>query len=409
MNSEIIAVGTELLMGQIANTNAQYISRKLAEYGINVYYHSVVGDNTGRILDVLKLALKRSDLIIFTGGLGPTSDDITKETVAGYFHLDMKVHNESEQRIRDYVAVTGRPFAETNLKQAVIPVGSRVLTNNHGTAPGIVIEKEGRMIVLFPGPPREMIPMFNDFAQEYLLKGSSIIYSKYIKMFGIPEASLEEQIKDLIEVQTNPTIAPYVGDGEITLRITARAKNIAEAEKFIKPVVEEISSRFENNIFSTEGEKLEKVVVESLKGTGKRLAVAESCTGGMIASRITSIPGASHVFDLGLVTYSNEAKIGLVGVKKETLETFGAVSKETAYEMAKGVREVSGADIGVGVTGVAGPSGGSESKPVGLVYIGVADEKSVETWEFRFNGDRDRIRLVSTMNALDLVRRKLLF
>lgn len=404
MNAEIIAVGTELLMGQIANTNAQYISKKLAEFGINVYYHITVGDNTGRILEILDTAFKRSDLIILTGGLGPTSDDITKETVAEYFNLKMKMHEKSEKRIRDYVAKAGRPFAETNLKQAVVPEGAKVLENNHGTAPGIVVENRGRIIVSFPGPPREMIPMFDDFAQKYLMKQSSIIYSKYVKMFGIPEASLEEQMKDLIQGQTNPTIAPYVGDGEITLRITARGKNAVKAEELTTPIIEEITSRFGNNIFSTEGEKLEKVVIDLLKNKNKRLAVAESCTGGMIASRITSVAGASDVFDRGLVTYSNKSKTELLGVKKEILEKYGAVSSQTAYEMARGVKEASSADIGVAVTGIAGPSGGTEEKPVGIVYIGLADEKGINTYEFRFNGDRDRIRLFSTMNALNLVR-----
>ncbi|MGE5329541.1 MAG: competence/damage-inducible protein A [Deltaproteobacteria bacterium] len=406
MNSEIIAVGTELLMGQIANTNAQYISRKLAEYGVNMYYHSTVGDNAERMLEILRLAFKRSDLIILTGGLGPTSDDITKETVAEFLGLDMKIHDESEQRIREYVFKAGREFAESNLKQAMIPVGAQVLKNNYGTAPGVVIEKEGRMIVLLPGPPREMIPMFNSFAEKYLSINNSIIYSKYIKLFGIPEAQVEEAIKDLVEGQPNPTVAPYVGDGELTLRVTTRASNISEAEKFVMPVVQDICSRFNEHVFSIEGEKLEKVVVTLLKNSGKKLVAAESCTGGMIASRITSIPGASQVFDRGVVTYSNESKTELIGVKKETLEKYGAVSKETAYEMAKGVREAARADIGVAVTGIAGPSGGSEEKPVGLVYIGLADEKGVDTYEFRFNGDRERIRLLSTMNALNLVRKR---
>jgi len=407
MDAEIIAVGTELLMGQIANTNAQYISRKLAEYGVSMYYHSTVGDNAIRMLEILNLAFIRSDLIILTGGLGPTSDDITKETVAEFFQLEMKNHKESEQRIRDYVSKPGRKFAESNLKQAMIPEGAQVLKNNYGTAPGVVIEKEGRTIVLLPGPPREMIPMFNNFAEIYLSNNNSIIYSKYIKIFGIPEAQAEQDIKDLISGQTNPTVAPYVGDGELTLRVTARAACISEAEKCIMPVIQDICSRFKEHIFSLDGERLEKVVVESLKKSGKKLVVAESCTGGMIASKITSVPGASEVFDRGLVTYSNEAKTELIGVRKETLAKYGAVSSQTAYEMAKGVREASRADIGVSVTGIAGPSGGSEEKPIGLVYVGLADEKGVQTWEFRFNGDRDRIRLLSAMNALDLVRRSI--
>lgn len=406
MNSEVIAVGTELLMGQIANTNAQYISRKLAEYGVNLYYHTVVGDNASRILDIFNLALKRSELIIFTGGLGPTSDDITKETVADYFGLKMNIHNQSERKIRDYAAKTGRVFAERSLKQAIVPEGAHILENNYGTAPGIVIEKDNRMIVLLPGPPREMIPMFNDFTKKYLLKESGIIYSKYIKLLGMSEPLVEETIKDLIQTQTNPTIAPYVGDGEVTLRVTARADCISKAEKIIKPIEKEITSRFGDKVFSTEGEKIEKVVVDLLSNSGKKLAVAESCTGGLVASKITSIPGASQVFGLGLVAYSNESKIELLGVKKETLEKFGAVSKETVLEMAAGVKKASGADIGLAVTGIAGPLGGSETKPVGLVYIGLADENGIDAWEFRFAGDRERIRMMSAMNALDLIRRK---
>ncbi len=408
MNAEIIAVGTELLIGQIANTNAQYISQRLAEAGINVYYHSVVGDNRLRLAQVLKLALERSDLIIVTGGLGPTKDDITKETVSEVCGLSLQIHKESEKRIRKFFEHINRDMAESNLKQALIPKGASILINENGTAPGCVVKSNGRTIVLLPGPPSEMKPMFERFFSDSLDRYQGTILSKYIKIFGMGESAVEEKIIDLIQSQTNPTIAPYVSEGEVVLRVTAKAMNKGTAERKLVPVIKKIQGRLGDYIYSTEGRTLQEEVISILRKKGKTISLAESCTGGIIASKLTDVPGASEVFERSVVSYSNRSKIDLLGVSAVTLEEFGAVSHETALQMAVGIRDRAKTDIGLSVTGIAGPGGGTERKPVGLVYIGLSDSKGAESFELRIPGDRSRIRMMASMHALDIIRRRFL-
>lgn len=409
MNAEIIAVGTELLMGQIANTNAQYLSSRLNNLGINVYYHSVVGDNPERLKAVLRQALERSDVVVTTGGLGPTKDDLTKETIAELLGLRLVLHQESLERIRKYFKNQKRCMSENNVKQAYIPEGSVIIPNNNGTAPGCIVQKDGKTVVMLPGPPRELIPMFEDTVFPFFEgKTNQVINSRMLKIFGIGEADVETRIMDMIEKQTNPTIAPYVGTGEISLRVTARGSSRDEVDALIAPVVEKIKERLYPHVYSDSGETLEEVVVRLLSDKGWTVSTAESCTGGMLASRIINVPGASVVFDRGFVTYSNEAKMQELGVNRKTLEKWGAVSRETAEEMVRGLVERTKTTAGLAVTGIAGPGGGTPEKPVGLVYVSAFLNGRVETLKLNLAGDRQRIRTVSCHNALDLLRKMLL-
>ena len=408
MNAEIISVGTELLMGQIVNTNAQYISQRLAELGVNVYFHSVVGDNKERITGMLKLALQRSELVVVTGGLGPTQDDITKETVAEILGLALSIDKKSEDNLRQFFKNINKPMSSSNIKQAMIPYGAVVIPNSNGTAPGCIINFGEITIVLLPGPPKEMKPMLDKFIDYYLNTCKTVIRSRFLKIFGLGESTVEEKIIDLIKVQTNPTIAPYIDEGEVILRVTARCSDEKEAEKLMNPILDEIKNRLGHYIYSMQGEALEEVVLKLLKEQKKTIAVAESCTGGMIASRLTKVPGASEVFERGVVSYSNEAKMNLLGVNRQVLEQFGAVSHEVAKQMADCIRKNSATNIGLSITGIAGPGGGTPERPVGLVYIALSDENDTESWEFRFFGDRGRIRNLSVLSALDVIRKKLI-
>lgn len=411
LKAEIIAVGTELLMGQIANTNAQYISEKMAELGISVLYHVVVGDNEQRLREVTLQAKNRSDIIIFTGGLGPTEDDLTKETISDVFGKKTVLHEESLEKMLAYIkGWTRETMPKNNIKQAYLPEGSISIPNNNGTAPGCIIEGEDSTAILLPGPPSENRPMFEETVMPYLKKKTGVaLYSKVLRLFGIGESAAALRIDDLIKNQTNPTIAPYAKDAELTFRITAMAEKEEQAEKLLSPTVEKMYREFGEYIYAEGDEQsMENTVVSLLKEKGKTLATAESCTGGLIGRMITSVPGASDVYGFGFVTYANEAKEKLLGVRHETLEAYGAVSSETAAEMAKGARKVSGADIAVSVTGIAGPGGGTAEKPVGLVYIGVSTENETKTYKFNLSGNREKVRLRTCMNALNLVRLELL-
>jgi len=409
MNAEILAVGTELLMGQIANTNAQYLSRRFADLGINVYYHSVVGDNPGRLKDALLRALERSDIVITTGGLGPTKDDLTKETIAEAMGLPLVVHRESLDYIRAFFKKQNRPMCENNAKQAYLPAGSKVIPNRNGTAPGCLIEQGGKVVIMLPGSPKEMIPMFEETVFPYFEgKTGYIIGSRMVKVFGIGESEVETRLMDLIEQQSNPTIAPYVGYGEISLRVTAKCHTRSEAEMLIFPVVEKIRERLGAYVYSDSGETMEEVVLKLLEKKGWTLSTAESCTGGMLSSRLINIPGASRVFDRGFVTYSNAAKVQELGVSQKTLDAFGAVSRETAEEMATKLVEKTKTNAGLAVTGIAGPDGGTPEKPVGLVYVAACLNGRTQSLQLNLRGDRERIRTVSCLHALDLLRRMLL-
>ncbi|MEI6131591.1 MAG: competence/damage-inducible protein A [Bacillota bacterium] len=406
---EILAVGTELLMGQIANTNAQYITSRLQEIGFKVYFHSVVGDNPERLKTSLKLALSRSDVVITTGGLGPTKDDLTKETIAEYFGLKMVVHQESADKIRNFFARLGRDITLNNLKQAEMPEGCIILENKAGTAPGCIVSGDEGSVILLPGPPSEMKPMFDSSVMPWLQKDSeSVIISRYVKVFGIGESKLEDMILDIIEGQSNPTVAPYVKDGVVTVRVTAMCNEEPECFEIMEPVIKEIILRTGTAVFSTTGQSMEEVVVELLKANSMKIATAESCTGGLLASRLIDVAGASKVFEQGYITYSDSSKVSELGVDEKTIDMFGAVSEEVALEMARGLFKKAKVGVAVSLTGIAGPGGGTTEKPVGLVYI--AFKTTDKEWVVKLNlwGDRTRIRLMSVLTALNEVRKYLI-
>jgi len=409
MIAEIIGIGSELLLGQIANTNAQFISQQLSFLGIDVYWHIAVGDNRNRILEALRQASNRSDIIITTGGLGPTMDDISKETVTEFLGLDLKLHEPSLNRIQAYFKSLGRAMTENNKKQAMFPKEAKILQNDNGTAPGAIIEKENKVYIILPGPPAEMQPMFINYVVPYLAgKSCHQIFSRVLRIFGIGESSVEERIKDLLIKQGNPTIAPLAAYGEVKLRITAKASSQAEAEKLIKPVQNEIEERLGTAVYGYDEDTLEKVVLNLLKGKKLKLAFAESCTGGHITDLITNIPGASDVLLEGCITYSNNSKIQRLGVSPETIKKYGAVSYQTAKEMAEGIRKTSGADIGAAITGIAGPDGGTGEKPVGLVYMAISGSNGTETRELHLTGNRLKIKWNASQNLLNWLRLYLL-
>jgi nicotinamide-nucleotide amidase len=408
LKAEIIAVGTELLLGQIPNTNAQIISNALQEIGIDVYFHTCVGDNQERLLDILETGFKRSDIIILTGGLGPTKDDLTKETVAAYLNLPLIMDKYSLKNIKSYFAERGKPITENNYKQALVPEGALAIENKIGTAPGILLNKNAKIIVLLPGPPREMEPMLKDAVIPYLSKMcSSTIFSRVMKFYGIGESALEEKLEDLISQQTNPTIAPLAKMGEVTIRLTAKAKNRMAAGKIIKPVEDEITKRVGKFLYGYDDDSVEEIVARLLSQFNKTIAVAESCTGGLMAHKLTNIPGISQFFERGIVSYSNCSKEELLKVKPDTIKKYGAVSEKTAKEMAQGIRISSGTDIGVSITGIAGPGGGTSEKPVGLVYIGYSDSNICYAEKHIFNGERTDIKERSVNSAFHLVRKML--
>ena len=409
MNAEILAIGTELLMGQIANTNAQFITARLSELGVNVHYHTVVGDNAERLKKSLSLAFSRSDCVIMTGGLGPTYDDMTKETVAEYFNMPLKMDNVALNQITEYFKSRGREMTPTNAKQALIPEGAITLYNKFGTAPGVLIEKDGKIAVMMPGPPREMKPMFTEYIVPFLEKKSGVtVRSEFIRIFGIGEAEAESKISHLTS-SSNPTVAPYVNPGELSLRISARAKTKTEADALIAPVKAELYDIFGDMIYG-EGltYSLPQCVLELLRDKKLTFSSAESCTGGMIASAITDLSGSSEVFIYGAVTYANSAKVMAVDVSPETLENCGAVSEETVLQMARGVRLKSGSDIGVSTSGIAGPTGGTPDKPVGTVWIAISTEKYEKAIRLFIPGARDRVRNAAMLNVYDLIRKTVL-
>lgn len=407
MTAEIISVGTEILMGNIVNTNAAYISEKLAGMGIANYYQTVVGDNAVRLKKTIELALTRSEIIIIGGGLGPTEDDLTKETAASCLGIDLKFDDKAWNDIVWYFSKKGMLLTDNNKKQAMVPSKEDgiVLYNSNGTAPGIIFEKDGKSVILLPGPPSEMIPMWDNQVTPYLLKKTDkAIYSKMIKLVGIGESKLEDEIKDLIH-SSNPTVATYAKIGEVHIRVTGSGKDEEEAKNVVKPVVKELKARFGEKVYTTEENvNLEQAVVELLEKNDLTIATAESCTGGLLAGRIINVPGASSVIKEGIVTYSNKAKRKRLGVKKSTLEKFGAVSEQTAKEMVTGVIELTKADVALSTTGIAGPDGGTNEKPVGLVYIGCNVCGRIKVKECHFRGNREIIRTRTVTEALTMLR-----
>ena len=410
MTAEIICVGTELLLGNIVNTNAAFLSEKLAYLGINCYFQTVVGDNRDRLLSVVNTALSRADILIFSGGLGPTEDDLTKETVAEALGKKLIRDKRAEQEIADYFALRGRIPTDNNWKQADVIEGCEILYNKNGTAPGIFVSEGEKTVILLPGPPLELKSMFTDSVMPKLQqKCGQVFYSETVKIVGPGESSVETQILDMLDTQDNPTIAPYAKTGEVHLRVTARAKDEKEAREKTAPVVEELYRRFGNAVYTTDAdETLEMALTKLLMKKKYTMTTAESCTGGMIAARMVNAPGVSAVLKSGFITYANEAKEELLGVSHDTLEKFGAVSRETAEEMAEGAVKAAHTDAAVAVTGIAGPDGGTKEKPVGLVYIGVNVRGNVEVREYHFSGSRQKIRESVTAAALTFLREKLL-
>lgn len=402
---ELISVGTEILLGDILNTDAQYLSIELAKLGISVIHQSTVGDNRERLLAQLDEAAKRSDIIILSGGLGPTPDDLTKEVCCEFFGKKMFLHEPTVEKIKTYFSTKGMEMAQNNLKQAMLPKDCVIFPNDNGTAPGMAIEKNGVHILVLPGPPRELKPMFRNCAVPYLMQFSDrIIVSHNIRTFGIGESLMAERVNDLFDAE-NPTVAPYAKDGEALLRVTAMARTKEEAENLCKPVINEIKNRLDGFVYGVDYTCIEEAVIEKLKEKHMKVATAESCTGGLIAKRITDVPGASEVFDCGIISYANKIKHRVLGVSEDDLNKYGAVSEPVARQMAQGALKVSGADIAVSVTGIAGPDSDSTNKPVGLVYIGLADRDNVWVRELRTSRkDRSYNRYVSASNALNMIR-----
>lgn len=408
MKAEILCVGTELLLGDIINTNAAYIAKELANIGIDVYYQSVVGDNNDRLKTSLNLAFSRADIVVMTGGLGPTYDDLTKETVAEYFHKAMQMDQESLLSIENFFKKINRPMTENNKKQAMMPVGATIFPNAHGTAPGLAVSENGKTAILLPGPPSEMKPMFDESVVPYLMGFSDkVLVSHNLRLFGVGESQVEDILYDLMKNSTNPTIAPYAKTAEVTLRVTAAGDTREECEKRIAPVVQQIKDILGRYIYGIDVPDLQTAVVQALMEKHLTVATAESCTGGLVSQRITQVPGASEVFGCGVCSYSNEIKESVLHVASETLDKYGAVSEQTAAEMASGIRKLSGADIGVSTTGIAGPGGGSEEKPVGLVYIAIDSLKVKKVVKLNLQrgrvDDREHIRHMTSQYVLQMI------
>lgn len=413
MRAEIISVGTELLLGQIIDTNAPYLSEVLSALGIDVYYRVTVGDNAARLEDALKTALYRADLVITIGGLGPTQDDLTKEAIAEVLGERMVMDPESEETIRSFFERRGLPIAQSNLKQALKPESGTAIPNSVGTAPGAIVEKDGKIVIALPGPPGELIPMVEKSVIPYVnslpqrIGAPTVIVSRTLRVVGIGESSAEERVKDLLS-GTNPTIAPYAKGGEVHFRITAKAADRDTALQMIAGLEAKARERLGDYVFGIDVEDLETVVVRMLIERRLTLALAESCTGGLIAHRITNVPGSSETLLAGVVAYSNAAKTGFLGVPADLIKEHGAVSPEVAEAMAVGAIERTGADIALGVTGIAGPGGGTPEKPVGLVYISLKTPDGVEVTKNVLGGGRKEIKWRTSQAALNMIRMYLL-
>lgn len=407
---EIIGVGTELLLGNTVNTDARDISEGLSELGINVYFHTVVGDNPERLRDAVAIAKTRADIIITTGGLGPTYDDLTKQVLAECFGKELVCDQETVDSINEYFrrrhTHSGGVMPQNNLQQAMLPEGCTILRNDWGTAPGCAFEAEGKHVLMLPGPPRECREMFKNCAMPYLRSLSDAeILSHNIHIFGRGESSVELQLRDMMQSLTNPTLAPYAKSGEVMLRLTAKAQNCVEAEALMTPVLEEVKRELGDVIYAIDGISLEDTVIKLLTERGVTLATAESCTGGLLAKRLTDIPGASAVYLGGVSAYSNAAKCLFLGVDSGLIDTHGAVSAPVASAMAEGVASKLGTDIGVGITGIAGPGSDGTDKAVGTVYVAMKTGEKTYCRELSLGNDRARNRLMAANYALDMMRR----
>lgn len=409
MKTAILSVGTEILFGQIVNTNTVYLSQQMNMLGFDVMYHYTVGDNPKRVEEMIDLAFQDCDLILTTGGLGPTQDDLTKEVACKALDDTLVMMDDVLEEITKYFKTLGREMTENNKKQAIMPSRATVFHNDAGTAPGFALEKDGKYIICMPGPPREMKRMFQKSVVSFLQSMiDGALYYRQIRFFGIGESMLETQLLDLIDNQTDPTLATYAKEGECSLRIASKRATEEEAEHAVDEMLEKVKERVGHYIYSCDDEELAQVVADRLMEQGLTLSSAESCTGGMFASTMTDIPGISQCFDRGLVTYSNQAKMEELGVSAGTLEKFGAVSEETALEMVEGLKRVSGSDVCISVTGIAGPGGGSEEKPVGLVYIGFSygDKKICKKIQMR-NVNRSWNRHYTLLCMLNVIYRNI--
>jgi len=405
MKAEIFSIGTELLLGQIIDTNAVFFSERLALLGIPLYYRQTVGDNHERLTESLKSSLKRSDIIICSGGIGPTEDDITTECVAKAFNTELYLDESELKKLHDLFTSRGRTMTKSQRKQASLPVHCTVIPNPTGTAPGFILEKDGKIAIVLPGPPKEMTTMWYETVDPYLNKYSdNIIYSLTARFCGIGEATLEEELLPIIHSEEQTTIAPYAKRSEVHIRLTSMQNSIEKATMEVNKVLTKIKKLNAGKyIYGYNDETLEFVVAKLLDKKELKLTVAESCTGGRLGSRLTEIPGSSSYFLGGIIAYSNEIKEQLLKVNYDTLNKFGAVSSETAIEMANGVKKLLGADIGVSITGIAGPDGETKEKPIGTVYIGLSFDKKTFARHFHFWGRRDDIRYRATQEALRLI------
>lgn len=411
MRAEIITIGDELLIGQVINTNASYIGQKLSEIGIRVGRIVSVGDAESDIISELKYAFENFDVVILTGGLGPTHDDVTKNAICKFFDTELVLNEDVLNQVKEFLAKRGVGLNEANRSQALVPKKAKIINNRWGTAPGLLFEENGKIVIVMPGVPREMQGMMENFVINYLAEKSAgnVIKQRILKTTGIPESYLYEKLKETVhEVEKFCKIAFLPSPTGVKIRITVHAENKEKADDIVKEVERKFREKVDKYIYGVDDEELEEVVGKLLVERGLKIAVAESCTGGLICDRITNVSGSSRYFEHGVVAYSNEAKVQILGVPEELIKNYGAVSREVAKAMAEGVRKISGADIGISTTGIAGPTGGTPQKPVGLVWIGYSDKNETFAKEFRFGYDRLGNKQIASQMALEILRRKLL-
>ena len=411
MNAEIISIGTELLLGHILNTNTTFLSQKLAEAGVDVYNTSVVGDNPQRLVSALLQALERSDIVITTGGLGPTVDDITIETIAKFIGRPLVRNKMVVQCLENYFKFKGLKIPEATMRQAYTPKDIKCIRNNVGTAPGLIVDWKDKIIICLPGPPRELETMFANNVLPILKKMSKntwVIKSRTIKITGLAESVVNKAVKGLLELKPPTTVGIYAKLGQVELKVMSKAKNERLAKAAIHKIEKKIRAKLKDHIFGCDDETLEGAVGKLLTAKRQTIAVAESCTGGLLSSRLTDVSGSSNYFIMGLVAYSNPCKIAGAGVDVKILMKYGAVSQQVALEMARGIRTLVGADIGIGITGIAGPTGGTKNKPVGLVYIALnMKDQAPIVREFRFKGSREEVKFLTSQSALDMIRKNI--
>lgn len=408
MTAEIVSVGTELLMGQIVDTDAAHLAAVLPEYGVACLRRQTIGDNLGRLTDALRVALERSDIVFTIGGLGPTEDDLTREAIAAAIEQELILDEVIAERLRKFFALRNLPWLDRQFNQAQRPADARAIDNPNGTAPGLICPVGAKFVIALPGPKGEFVPMVEGPIRAFLagLQTGRVIRSRIVKSCGLGESIVEEMVRDLIHAE-NPTVAPYAHPGEVHLRLTASAANIAGADALLNPLEEKVRAILGDAVFGGAGDTLESVLLQSLRKRGQTLAVAESCTGGGLGARLTSVPGSSDVFLGGAISYANEVKMGVLGVSNETLASHGAVSESCAREMAEGASRTFGSNWAISITGVAGPDGGTPKKPVGLVYIGVSGPDGTTVEEHRFRGSREGVRQRSVQFALIQLRTRL--